>query len=35
LMTRTCKAAPTGGGTNMFDQLKPNSLRAPGQAQTR
>ncbi len=29
LLTRTCKHPPTGGGAEMFDALKPESLRAP------
>jgi hypothetical protein len=33
LLTRTCKHPPTGGGANMFDALKPESLRTPIPAQ--
>lgn len=29
LMTPTCKPPPTGGGDKMFDDLKPQYLRAP------
>jgi hypothetical protein len=29
LLTRTCKPDPTGGGTSMFDDLKPDHLKPP------
>jgi hypothetical protein len=29
LLTRTCKPDPTGGGTSMFDDMKPDYLKEP------